>query len=273
MPIKITCSCGYAASVPDEMAGKTGRCPKCKSAIKIPAAAAAVATKPARPAASSPSPSKPTSALDGLLQEAGLTEKKGNLCPSCGSSVTAGSVICVKCGFHLTEGTKLEAHKVASTKGLGNKNLNEAAAMMEREAQTEKQINSAGSPWWMMLSVLVGISVLIGGLIIKQQAVTTEKKSTIEVFRRIQDADYLTVLAASFGLAMIMTSNFANLAILIIAFKESAKQGLLYFFVPFYALYYMFSRIKSKRLLSTVIILLVTGILGAIALAYSMPKI
>jgi TctA family transporter len=114
---------------------------------------------------------------------------------------------------------------------------------------------------------------MIVGLAIKQHAVTTEKTSSIEALRRIQEAGYLPVLAASFGLAMLLTSNFANLAILVVAFKESAKHGLLYFFVPLYSLYYMFSRIKEKKLVSTVVILLVTGTLGAIALGYALPKI
>ena len=30
MPIKFKCSCGQVLSVPDKMAGKQGKCPKCK---------------------------------------------------------------------------------------------------------------------------------------------------------------------------------------------------------------------------------------------------
>jgi hypothetical protein len=294
MPIRVTCSCGYTANVPDEMAGKSGRCPKCKATLKIPASAAtasaAVAqagkpksqapTKSSKPTAplQTAAPSKATQppaagALDSLYADVGLIQNKGPVCPSCTAPIVPNSVLCVKCGFHFSEGRKLEEHQLESTQGFGNIHLNEAAVMMERERQTEKQLNSAGSPWWMMLSILVGISVMIIGLSIKQHAVTTEKTSSIEALRRIQEAGYLPVLAASFGLAMLLTANFANLAILVVAFKESAKHGLMYFFVPFYSLYYMFSRIKEKRLVSTVVILLVTGTLGAIALGYALPKI
>jgi predicted Zn-ribbon and HTH transcriptional regulator len=289
MPIRVTCSCGYTANVPDEMAGKSGRCPKCKATLKIPGPAAATpaavaqAGKPKSQAPTKSSkqtaplqtaaPSKATQppaagALDSLYADVGLIQNKGPVCPSCTAPIVPNSVLCVKCGFHFSE-----EHQLESTQGFGNIHLNEAAVMMERERQTEKQLNSAGSPWWMMLSILVGISVMIIGLSIKQHAVTTEKTSSIEALRRIQEAGYLPVLAASFGLAMLLTANFANLAILVVAFKESAKHGLMYFFVPFYSLYYMFSRIKEKRLVSTVVILLVTGTLGAIALGYALPKI
>ena len=294
MPIRVTCSCGYTTNVPDEMAGKSGRCPKCKATLKIPSTIAAAAAAPTtgskpkgQPAPKSPknsAPAKPPApmkspqpsaagALDSLYADVGLVQNKGPVCPACSAPVVPNSVLCVKCGFHFEEGRKLEEHQLESTQGFGNIHLNEAAVMMERERQTEKQLNSSGSPWWMMLSILVGIGVMIAGLAIKQHAVTTEKTSTIEVLRRIQEAGYLTVLAASFGLAMLLTANFANLAILVVASKESAKHGLMYFFVPFYSLYYMFSRIKQKKLVSTVVILLVTGTLGAIAFGYALPKI
>jgi len=294
MPIRVSCSCGYSANVPDEMAGKSGRCPTCKATLKIPGAvgsATPTATKPsnptppsspkspAQPNSSRPLPANKTSppaasnALDSLFADVGLIQTKGPVCPACSAPVVPNSVLCVKCGFHFAEGKKLEEHQLATTQGFGNPHLNEAAKMMEREALTEKQLNATGSPWWMMLSVLVGIGVMIVGLAIKQHAVTTEKTSSIEILRRIQEADYMPVVAGSFGLAMILTANFANLAILIVAFKESSKHGLMYLFVPFYNTYYMFSRIKEKKLVSTVVILLVTGILGGIALGYSLPKI
>lgn len=293
MPIRVTCSCGYSTNAPDEMAGKSGRCPKCKATLKIPGSKPAPSATPAstgkpttqqstkaprqspaeQPAVARSAQGAPAGALDSLYADVGLIQNKGPVCPSCTAPVVPNSVLCVKCGFHFAEGRKLEEHQLESTTGFGNVHLNEAAKMMERELQTEKQLNSAGTPWWMMLSILVGISVMIVGLAIKQHAVTTEKTSSIEALRRIQEAGYLPVLAASFGLAMLLTANFANLAILVVAFKESPKHGLMYFFVPLYNLYYMFSRIKQKRLVSTVVILLVAGILGGISLGYALPKI
>jgi hypothetical protein len=298
MPIRVTCSCGYSTNVPDEMAGKTGRCPKCKSALKIPGGAkSSAAAPPKASSAKTTSTKKPQAAatpagpeefavpafagpsggfgnaLGGLLEEAGLVENKGAVCPNCSSPVSPGSVICIKCGLHFAEGKQLDEHKLEAKTGFGNKHLNEAASMMEREKATEKQLNNAGTPWWLMISVLVGLGVMITGLAIKQQAVTTEKFSSIEILKRIQQAGYLPVLSASFGLAMALTSIFANTAIMIVAFKESAKEGFLYMLVPFYNMYYIFTRMKQKRLLSTFIILMVTGILGVAALLYGLFRI
>ncbi|XZE17885.1 hypothetical protein SH449x_003166 [Pirellulaceae bacterium SH449] len=290
MPIRVTCTCGYATNVPDEMAGKSGRCPKCKATLKIPAKAGAAAGKsasttkgavPAKPQTTAPkaavaakaAPQPTGGALDGLFADVGLTQNKGPVCPACSAPVVPNSVLCVKCGFHFAEGKKLDEHRLESSKGFGNPHLNEAAQMMERERVTEKQLNSAGSPWWMMVSILVGLGVMITGLAIKQHSVTTEQVSSVEILRRIQEAGYLPVLAASFGLAMLLTANFANLAILIVAFQESARHGLMYFFVPFYNLYYIFSRLKEKRLMSTMLIMFITGTLGAIAFGYALPKI
>src|SRR6266567_5138680 len=36
MPISVTCSCGAKLRAPDEAAGKTVTCPKCKGRLKVP---------------------------------------------------------------------------------------------------------------------------------------------------------------------------------------------------------------------------------------------
>jgi hypothetical protein len=65
MPIKLKCSCGQTLTVPDALAGKTGKCPKCQAAIKIPSAAAGASESkpaPAKPAATTAAASSPKSA-------------------------------------------------------------------------------------------------------------------------------------------------------------------------------------------------------------------
>ncbi|XZE43161.1 zinc ribbon domain-containing protein [Pirellulaceae bacterium SH467] len=291
MPIRVTCQCGQSLSVPDEMAGKSGRCPKCKGVLKVPAsqgnpvaasttgAAAPKATSEATPktsaktsAAGSASPA-PNSNLAGLFDDVGLVTKTGKMCPSCDSPLDPRAVLCIHCGLNLAEGKKLDGFQAKAQKKFGNKHLNEAAEMMEREQATEKRLLGAGAPWWMMFSILAGIVIFIAGLAIKMDAATSGKTSSIELLRRIQSATYLTVMSGSFGAAMVAISIFASLAILITAFKESAKQGLLSMFVPFYILYYMFSRLFTKNLVTTVIIYWVSSLLGGILLGYAMPRI
>lgn len=299
MPIRATCQCGHSVSVPDEMAGKRGKCPKCKEILQIPAATAksgsgksssgsAQAAKPAPKGVTAPaSKSAPTAkasspkgnaapaggGISSLFDEVGLVQKKGQICPACDAPIPPNSVLCVSCGFNFTEGRKLEGFEAAKTQMFGNVHLNEAAAMMEREKSTEDRLLGAGAPWWMMFSILIGIAVFIGGLAIKMNAATTGELSSIEFMRRIQEADYLTVLALTFGLAMTLTSMCAMFAILATAFKESAKQGLLCLFAPFYVIYYMFSRMFSMYLTTTVIIYWCSSIFGVAALMWALPKI
>lgn len=284
MPLRVSCPCGQNLNIPDHLAGKVVKCPKCQKGIKVPgeakpAASASPAKTPSRPAApaataKSPSPKTPAGnqGLAGLFDEAGLTARQGTFCPSCDKSLPPGTAICVNCGFHLEQGTKVEGFQV-ETKEFGNKRLMEAAEMMKREAETEKRMLGAGMPWWMMLGILAGLIVMIGAVVIRLDASTSGSESTIPVFRKIQNAALFPVLAMAFGFSMVLVSNFAQLAILVTAFKESVKQGLLCLFVPFYIAYYMFSRIHSQKLVNTVIILWVTAILGGIALGYSLPKI
>jgi hypothetical protein len=288
MPIRVTCQCGQSLSVPDEMAGKNGRCPKCKGVVKVPAAGATVAIAPSKGTASPATPSKKTTSaktvpaassatqnsnLAGLFDEVGLVKKTGKFCPSCDVPLDPRAVICVSCGLNLAEGKKLDGFQATAQKKFGNKHLNEAAEMMDREQATEKRLLGAGAPWWMMFSILAGIVIFIAGLAIKMDAATSGEASSIEILRRIQAATYLTVMCGSMGAAMAAISICSTFAILITAFKESAKQGLLSMFVPFYLLYYMFSRLFTKHLVSTVTIYWVSSILGGIMLGYALPKI
>jgi hypothetical protein len=277
MPIRVTCQCGHSLAVPDNLAGKSGKCPKCQQILKIPASNEAASSPVAKqnPAAKPkpPAPAQPSSSLDGLFESAGLSQKKGKLCPSCDAPIQPGSVICIKCGFHFEEGAQLTGFKSTQKKAFGNKRLNEAATMMEREAETESRLLNTGPPWWFLFSALAGLLIFIGGAAIKMDAATTGNKSSVEMLSRIQSASMFTVLCASGGAACILVANFATLAILFTAFFESLKQGLLCFFAPFYIIYYMFSRIKSKALFSTVLIFWGTIIVGGLLLAYSLPKI
>jgi hypothetical protein len=283
MPVRVACPCGQSLNVPDQLAGKVVKCPKCQKGVSVPGGVKPAVSKPAVPAATSKGPpatksasSAPGSggndALAGLFDQAGFKKREGTFCPSCDKVLTPGTAICVNCGFHLEQGTRVEGFQL-ETKEFGNMQLVEAAEMMKRESETEKRMLTAGMPWWMMLGMLCGILVMMTGLGIKMDASTSGTESNILLLKKIQAAGYLPVLAASFGFACILISNFAQLAILITAFKESAKEGLLSLFVPFYIVYYMFSRIRTKRLVSTVVILWTTAILAGIALAYSLPRI
>jgi hypothetical protein len=103
MPITFTCSnCNARMSVPDQMAGKRGKCSKCKGAIVVPApanAAPAAARKPGEaprpaPAEAAPPPEAPVdleaaaaAALADEVQEEKVVEQIEFICPMCDEPV------------------------------------------------------------------------------------------------------------------------------------------------------------------------------------------
>ncbi len=280
MPIRVTCQCGQSLNVPDSLAGKSGKCPKCQQFIQIPAAGAVAGTtskpsslpKPAKPLPAGMQPIQ-QGAMAGLLDAAGLVQKKGTFCPHCDQPSRPGTVLCTYCGFNFSEGTKVEGHKAVEKKEFGNKSLNEAAAMMVREASTQTRMLNAGTPWWMMFSILTGLLLFVGGALVKMDASTSGEISKIEIFSRIQRANWLPVMAGSSGTGMLLVAVFAYIALIFTGFFESRKQGLLCLFIPLYIVYYMFSRIKSQKLFSTVAIFWITSILAGFLLSYALPKI
>lgn len=281
-------------NAPDHLAGKAVKCPKCQKAIRIPAAGGAAASAPAvataggagsgapvkkpgaAPAAAKPAVSSkaaPASdALSNLFDQAGLTKREGTFCPSCDKALPPGTTICVACGFHLEQGAKLEGFQV-EVKEFGDKRLVEAAEMMKREAETEKRLIGAGMPWWMMLAIVLGMLFMITAVLLKMDVKASGSMSTVPMIAKIQRADLVPVLAFSVGGAAALIGIFAYLAIALGSFKESAKQGLLNLFAPFYIVYYMFSRMEARRLFSTVVIFWVSAVIAGICLGYSLPKI
>lgn len=286
MPLRVTCQCGVALNVPETMAGKGVKCPKCQSVIAVatqgkPAAmpkdAAAQATKltaakstaVANPASSSKAPQD---AMSKLLDSAGLKKREGIFCPSCDRSLPPGTAICVGCGFSLQAGSKIEGFEV-ETKEFGNKRLVEAAEMMAREAETESRLLKAGMPWWMMTAIILAVVFMMTAILLKMDVKTSGNVSSVPLIAKLQSANYGPVIAFSAGGGACLVALFALLAIIATAYKESIKEGLLCSLTIVYSFYYMFSRLKTRRLGNTVLIFWISAIVAGICLGYSLPKI
>ena len=295
MPMRVSCECGQILNAPDSLAGKAVKCPKCQKAIRVPAAGtsagsdtksasakSAAPTSNSPPAAAKPKAPAPSSAgaksssggdaVANLFDQAGLTKREGVFCPSCDKSLPVGTSICVSCGFHLEQGSKLDGFQV-DVKEFGDKRLVEAAEMMKREAETEKRLLGAGMPWWMLLAIVAGLLFMITAVLLKMDVKSSGNVSTVPMIAKLQRANLLPVLAFSIGGGSALIGLFAYLAIALGAFKESTKQGLLNVFAPFYIFYYMFSRMKARRLFSTVVIFWISAVVAGICLGYSLPKI
>jgi hypothetical protein len=265
-------------NVPETMAGKGVKCPKCQSVIAVPASASTnpPKTQPAKsPAAKAPAASAPAGGQDAmskLLDSAGLKKREGTFCPSCDRSLPPGTAICVGCGYSLEAGSKIEGFAV-ETKEFGNIRLVEAAEMMAREADTEKRLLKAGMPWWMMFAIILGVLFMMTAILLKMDVKTSGNVSSVPVIAKLQSADFGPVIAFSAGGAACLVALFSLWAIQGSAYKESMKQGLLCTFTIVYSFYYMFSRMKERKLGSTVMIFWISAIVAGICLGYSLPKI
>ncbi len=98
--IKFNCpDCGQKVAVGDELAGKKGRCPKCKQVVTIPT--------PSAP----PEPEEHGLALeDGLEAEARGTpeeDEERRKCAGCGAPMAEVLVVCPRCGMNRETGMRV----------------------------------------------------------------------------------------------------------------------------------------------------------------------
>lgn len=275
MPLRVTCQCGVALNVPETMAGKGVKCPKCQSVIAVGTPAkTAPATKPAasKPAAKASASNASQDAMAKLLDSAGLKKREGIFCPSCDRSLPPGTAICVGCGYNLEAGSKIEGFEV-EVKEFGNKRLVEAAEMMAREVETENRLLKAGMPWWTMAAIILAVMFMMTAILLKMDVKTSGNVSSVPMIAKLQSANYGPVIAFSAGGGACLIALFALFAIQATAYKESIKEGLLCSLTILYSFYYMFSRLKSRRLGNTVMIFWISAIVAGICLGYSLSLI
>jgi hypothetical protein len=251
MPIKVQCACGKAFAAKDELAGKTVKCPNCQQPLKIPAAGAPAAApgksatkpaavKPQAPAKPAASPTKPAAkpaaaaapAGDSLFDEIGLQQAAVGTkpCPGCTAPMPIEAVVCIKCGYNARIGRRMHTEKESGGDAHGGHGavaadlLNRAAQVMDEDKAEERRKTTEGMPWWIYL---IGIALLIGF-------------ACMMLLLPLNKAMFGAGIAL-FVIAQLLAL-YSGIRILIVVFSESIVQGLLYLFVPFYALYYVFTR-------------------------------
>ena len=242
MPIKFKCKCGQILSVSSKLAGKTGKCPGCAKAIKIPSAAPK-AQAPAKPV---PQPSAPVqsapaagfdplaNAMGDLLDDAGLTQSSGPTCPKCFQDLKPGSVVCIHCGFNFQSGEQLTSHEAAKEEEeFDNLYLKQAAENMKRDAVMDERINKASVPWWVLMSFLIGVVLACAaGVVIVDGKFSATPAPEDSFMGKIQRWPVFTTL----GLTVMLTGTsivvFANSSITYFGFKQSVQKGLMCLFMP-----------------------------------------
>ncbi|MFO1063611.1 MAG: hypothetical protein U0892_07080 [Pirellulales bacterium] len=267
MPIKVNCQCGQSLAVPDQYAGKAVKCPKCQTALKVPAAAGTApagsaatkpaAAKPAAPATAKPAAAKPAAPvakavpaapqpampaasnnMESLFDEIGLKQQSGPKCPKCGSGIKQNAAICTECGLNFQTGEQMIGfNAAASGPEFKNQFLQEAADHMEREILSGERHAKAGMPWWMLAAFLLGaICVCLEGVVIVDGTINTMAPAGT-FLGRVQRQSIPTSMGVTLIAVAVIISNFAHLSIVAFAFiRLGAGQGFGCLMVPFWAL-------------------------------------
>jgi hypothetical protein len=217
MPIKVQCACGAAFAAKDELAGRTVKCPKCQQPLKIPGAAAAPqAVAAGTVAARAPAPAQK---VDDHWDDVGLGARAAGThpCPGCAAPLQPNAILCVKCGYNLKLGRRLETVKIgvggaASGDGHGSaaqELLARAAQSIKEDEEAEKAKTKEGMPWWVYL---IGLICVVGFLVMM---------SFIP-----QGTAMIVAGGLIWGIASLI-GFYTTIRIIIIAFNEGIACGLL----------------------------------------------
>jgi hypothetical protein len=230
MPIKVTCECGQTFAAKDELAGRVVKCPKCGNPLKVLA--------PQKKAAPVTAPASVAGGLADLLDEVGLKgqhdDYKGRHCPSCNGPLAHNAVLCVACGLNLetgkfVRGTGLALPKEEKKQAEGHEGAAERLLTKAQDALVQEKIEQVknvteGMPVWAIASILTVIG-------------------TVAVSMSMMPRSDAFALSGWVCITVCMTvATVFSLRIAIVAFQESPANGLAYLFVPFYFLFYIFTR-------------------------------
>lgn len=267
MPIAVQCSCGQRLNVPDSMAGKQGKCPKCQQLLRIPPASTSTATASSAPVPlPRPAPSVPDPGLASLLEEAGVGKKAGATCPRCEAPVARGAVICTKCGLNFATGEKMKGHEANSAGGFGNLYLDEAVENMKRDDKMGELHEKAGVPWYVI--AMIFLMVLLGGagavIIVDAQLMGEQPPDTF--IGRIQQYNLGMLLGIVVGISAWLLNLAAVIIVLIHAFSNSAVKGIMVMFVPFYIFVYQIMNWDELKgsFFSIVVATILSGVAGGL---------
>lgn len=253
MPIQTRCQCGKTLNVPDAMAGKAVKCPECGQSVRVPGGGAGQLAQAA---------SATSSRMNDLFSEEGFSAHVAAVCPACRAEMPAGAVLCTKCGYHIETGTQFQSHKTAGVDiDHGTLALQKAAEDMVKDKEMQqKMLSGAGMPWW---GLALTLFVIGSGLTIAVLAVNASRR--VDESISFNPMGLFLLLS---GIAFYLVAQGAFLMIVIHAFKNSVKQGLLTLLVPLYVLYYVIQNPRDtwKFLVGTIVI---GGIAGGLFAAAS----
>lgn len=158
--------------------------------------------------------------MDDLFAEEGMNHQVTAICPACTAEMSAGSVMCTKCGFNQQTGERMSGHLVAGVDiDAGTMALMNAEKDMARSAQLQKDmLSNAGMPPWMLALVLF---ILGSATAIAVLAVNASRRAEEIAFSPMR------MFLNLGGSAFLMVAIGAVLSMIALAFRTDRKQGLL----------------------------------------------
>jgi hypothetical protein len=133
-----------------------------------------------------------------LFDEVGLkAAPKGMMpCPGCAEPLPPEAVICVKCGYNMKLGRKMQTVKVGgdSQGGVGHgvvaqDLMDKAADTLEGDEEAEASKDKEGMPWWVYLVILI-VLITAAAIMLNRRGSSTEeskdgKKASLEPSARL----------------------------------------------------------------------------------------
>jgi hypothetical protein len=174
---------------------------------------------------------KPAVMTSSIFDQAGVTAlQPGQIkCPGCETPIAETAVLCVKCGYHMQLGKRVEGAKIKKSGGDGHANvaedmLEKARDAIDADKESKKNEEQDGMPWY----VLAGIFVFATSFLVMMLWLPGEQAFLA--------GGTVIILSASIG------GLYYQIRIIMLAFQEGLMYGLLYLFLPLYALYYWYRR-------------------------------
>jgi len=221
--LAIVCQCGQKFTAKAHLAGKTLKCPECGSPLRTPAP-----KRPAKPKPPTQPKRQPEVALPGpmgnLLDEVGLDgQSPPNICPSCRVVMPRDAIVCVHCGYHQQLGKKMETEQEAVGRAIPQGSRRERRGISSGSGMSLPKLKNPALVWAIPLGVLV---LTVAMILIPQ----------------LSPLVLVGIVIVSAGLILV-----GGIWAIGVAFSEDIVCGLMYLFVPFYALYYLISRWPEMR--------------------------
>jgi len=242
MPIKVKCgSCAAAFSAKDNLAGKNVKCPKCGAGIRVPASTGAPAVAPAARGGTAAARSGKAGTLAGnlgdpladLLDEVGVKGvATGSVCPSCEAPITPGARLCINCGFNLETGTHIQtfAYEDGADELSGMSETEKMLYKAEREID-DMPISGEGQDFGDGASAYL----VAGGVAVVALTLTAIGLLITIGLQRMADS------TGSAQVAVVASSIFfliGHVWMIVMAFMEQPKYGVMCTFIPLFTLVY-----------------------------------